>query len=244
MDDHFSEIGAGCQLPAATAQDLRERGFVVIRGPVPPERLARFAAAYDTAMDSGDATDLRVASTTTRLYDFVNRSSEFDDLYIYPPLLEACYQVIATPFKLSSTLGRTLRPHTAAQDLHVDIKRDSGDLPMIGFILMVDDFRPDNGATRFVPGSHKWPTVPKEVMQDRQAEYKGEVPACGPAGSLIIFNGSIWHGHTANKSAIARRSIQGYFVKREAQSGIDLSARMQPETLARIGPLARYVLAI
>jgi hypothetical protein len=80
MDDHFSEIGAGCQLPAATAQELRDRGFVVIPGPVPPERLARFAATYDTAMASGNAADLKVASTTTRLYDFVNRSSEFDDL--------------------------------------------------------------------------------------------------------------------------------------------------------------------
>jgi ectoine hydroxylase-related dioxygenase (phytanoyl-CoA dioxygenase family) len=160
------------------------------------------------------------------------------------PLLEACYHVIAAPFKLSTTLGRTLRPHAAAQDLHVDIKRDSADLPMVGFILMIDEFRPDNGATRFMPGSHKWPTVPEEVMHDRQAEYEGEVPACGPAGSLIIFNGSVWHGHTANKSARARRSIQGYFVRREAQSGIDLAARMQPETLARIGPLARYVLAV
>ena len=26
------------------------------------------------------------------------------------------------------------------------------DWPLVGFILMVDEFRPDNGATRFVPG--------------------------------------------------------------------------------------------
>jgi hypothetical protein len=244
MDDWFSMISAGCQLSAGAADELRDVGFVNIPGPVATNRLAQFATAYDAAMNSGNAADLKVASTTTRMYDFVNRGGEFDDLYIYPPLLEACRHVIGAPFKLSTILGRTLRPRSPAQDLHVDIKRDSEDLPMVGFILMVDEFRPNNGATRLVPGSHMWPEVPEKVAQDLQADYVGQVLACGPAGSLIIFNGSVWHGHTANESDEGRRSIQGYFVRREARSGINLPARMQPETLARIGPLARYVLAV
>ena len=244
MDEWFDRISAGGQLPAFAARELEDAGFVVIPGPVPTERLTQFAAAYDAAMQAGNEEDLKVASTTTRLYDFVNRRAEFDDLYIYPPLLEACCHVFGAPFKLSASLGRTLRPGAAAQNLHVDIKRDSEDLPMAGFILMIDDFRPDNGATRFVPQSHKWREVPEEVMDDLQADFDGEVLACGRAGSLIIFNGSVWHGHTANTTTQARRSIQGYFVKREARSGLDLSARMQRETLERIGPLARYVLAV
>jgi hypothetical protein len=244
MDDWFSLIRAGVQLPANTARDLRENGFVLMPGPIPPKQMPQLAAAYDAAMSSGNAADLKVASTTTRLWDFVNRGPEFDDLYLHPPLLEACSSVIGAPFKLSSTLGRTLRPHSPAQDLHIDIRRDSGDLPMVGFILMVDEFRPDNGATRFVPGSHTWPAVPEDIISDRRAAYEGETLACGPAGSLIVFNGSIWHGHTANLSGEPRRSIQGYFIRREALSGIDLPARIKPETLARIGPLARYLLAV
>ena len=73
-------------------------------------------------------------------------------------------------------------------------------------------------------------------MRDSQSDYEGEVLACGIAGSLILFNGSVWHGHTANVSSESRRSIQGYFVRRDANSGIDWSPRMQPETLARICP--------
>jgi hypothetical protein len=244
MDEWFGKIGAGGHLSAVTAEELRSVGFTVIPGPVAPERLARFAAAYDAAMNSGEAGDIKAGTSTTRLYDFVNRDAEFDDLYIYPPLLEACWHVIGAPFKLSTTLGRTLRTHSAAQDLHVDIQRDAEDVPMVGFILMIDEFRRDNGATRFVPGSHLWPGVPEKITHERQADYEGQVLACGPAGSLIIFNGSIWHGHTANESGKARRSIQGYIVRREASSGIDLPARMRPETLARISPLARYVLAV
>lgn len=245
MDDAwFSMIVSDCELPTYATDELQNAGFTIIPGPVPVDRLARFAAAHDAVMASGNAADLKVASTTTRLDDFVNRGVEFDDLYLYPPLLQACHHVIGVPFKLSSILGRTLRPRTAAQDLHIDIKRDSKDLPMVGFILMVDEFRRDNGATRFVPGSHTWAEVPEQVMRDSQSNYDGEVLACGIAGSLILFNGSVWHGHTANVSSESRRSIQGYFVRRDANSGIDWPPRMQPETLARICPLARYVLAL
>ena len=62
---------------------------------------------------------------------------------------------------------------------------------MVGFILMVDEFRTDNGATRFVPGSHVWPTIPDDCTQDTSADYEGEVLACGPAGSVIVYNGSV-----------------------------------------------------
>ncbi len=68
--------------------------------------------------------------------------------------------------------------------------------------------------------------------------------ACGEAGSLLVFNGSAWHGHTANTSSGPRRSLQGAFIPREGRAGTDFAARMQPETRARLGPVAQYVLAL
>ena len=68
--------------------------------------------------------------------------------------------------------------------------------------------------------------------------------ACGPAGSLLVFHGSAWHGHSANTSSDPRRSIQGAFIPQEGRAGTDFAARMQPETLARLGPLACQVLAV
>jgi ectoine hydroxylase-related dioxygenase (phytanoyl-CoA dioxygenase family) len=55
---------------------------------------------------------------------------------------------------------------------------------------MIDEFRPDNGATRFVPGSHRWPGTPGDALSDLRAAHDGQVLACGKAGSLLIFNGS------------------------------------------------------
>src|SRR5205085_10593049 len=132
--------------------------------------------------------DVSVGSTTTRVHGLVSRGPEFDELYAHRPVLEACGRVIGRPFKLSSLLARTVRPHSQAQPLHVDFRADADGWPMVGFIFMVDDFRRDNGATRFVPGSHKWPTIPGEVMEDPASDYEHQAAACGAAGSVIIYN--------------------------------------------------------
>ena len=69
--------------------------------------------------------------------------------------------------------------------------------------------------------------------------------ACGPVGSIVIFNASVWHGHSANKSNKPRRSIAAHFVPREAQaSPDDPSQHTRPETLLRISDLAKYVLNV
>jgi len=109
---------------------------------------------------------------------------------------------------------------------------------------MLDPFRDDNGATRFVPGSHLWSTVPLELLAGSNADYPGQILACAPAGSMILFNGSVWHGHAANRSAEPRRSIQGAYIRRDAESKADMRESLHPETLSRLSPLAKYVLAV
>jgi ectoine hydroxylase-related dioxygenase (phytanoyl-CoA dioxygenase family) len=115
---------------------------------------------------------------------------------------------------------------------------------MVGFIFMVDEFRHDNGATRFVPGSHRWPHAATDVMPDATADYEGQVWACGPAGSVVIYNGSVWHGHGINQTDEPQRSIQGAYIRRDDTQGMNQAARMRPETFARIGALAKYVLNV
>jgi ectoine hydroxylase-related dioxygenase (phytanoyl-CoA dioxygenase family) len=247
MDDWFSALAAGTDLSPAAAHALDERGFVVLPGPVPALQLERFALAYDAAVTAAASEDVHMGRTTTRVNDFVNRGAEFDALYVFPPLLAAARRVIGRPFKLSALHARTVRPGAAAQELHVDVPRHSADWPLVGFILMVDAFRPDNGATRFVPGSHRWPAAPgetEETSSDRTAAHADEVLACGPAGSLLIFHGSAWHGHSANVSPNPRRSLQGAFIPRTGLAATDFGARMGPDTRARLGPVARDVLAL
>jgi len=243
VQDFLSKMN-GFVLSASNRQELDGVGFTIIPGPVPAVELVQLAAAYDAAVNNAISDDVEVGSSTTRVRDFVNRGPEFDRLYLHPPVLKACCYIIDQPFKLSTMHARTLQPGLPAQDLHVDYECDSRGWTMVGFIFMIDEFRSDNGATRFVPGSHRWSDVPPALLGDRKVDYPGQVLACGPAGSMALFNGSVWHGHTVNRSDEPRRSIQGAYIRRDAESGENLPARMQPETLSRISPLAKYVLAV
>src|SRR6185295_17395252 len=187
MNDWLEAISASGALSTDAAEELEHRGFTVIRDVVPPSRLERLRHAYDAAMSSASGAELKIGSTTTRLGDFINQGEEIDALYTFPPLLDACRRIIGRPFKLSSLHARTLRPRSLNGKLHVDVRRDSADWPLAGFILMVDDFRPENGATRFVPGSHKWLVPPETHLSELRADHEEQVQVCGVAGSLIIF---------------------------------------------------------
>jgi len=244
MDDCFDAISETCELAAKATFELHHRGFTVLYGAVPHEDVESLTAAYDAAVSSATDADIKVGSTSTRVNDFVNRGEQFDALYVLPPLLKACCEVIKRPFKLSSFHARTLHQYSRGGEMHTDVQRNTVDGPLLNFIFMVDEFRPDNGATRFVPESHHWLCEPQDRISDLSADYDGQVLACGPAGSLLIFNGLVWHDHSANTSGKPRRSIQGAFIPRDGHAGTNFAARMQSDTRARLSPLAQYVLAV
>ena len=236
MDYWFNTLATGTKLAPSSLRSLLDDGFIVIPGPVPPEHLPELADAYDHAVLHADPTDVGQGGSTTRVHDFVNRGAKFDSLYLHPPVLEACCRLIEQPFKLSSLLSRTLNPQTPPQKLHVDFPLDGAGWPMLGFIFMVDEFRPETGATCFLRRSHG--------VKDSPGASHELVHACGPAGSIIVYNGSTWHGHGANVTDRPRRSIQGAYIRRTRKPSVHLPARMQLATLNRINPLAKYLLAL
>jgi ectoine hydroxylase-related dioxygenase (phytanoyl-CoA dioxygenase family) len=213
-----------------------------VPGPSTSQRFTALTDAYDRVMAAGCGPTFKDGSTTTRMSDLLSFSAIFDEVFLFAPLIEACSQFFGQDFKLSSFLGRTLKPGTPSQELHADLPRTSTEAPLLGFILMIDSFREENGATRFVPGSHKWPNLPSDSMADARAKHPDEILGCGEAGTMTIFDGAIWHGHTANVTLRERRSIQGYFSRRCAQQGFDFRMRLPEQAQARMTPIARRLL--
>jgi ectoine hydroxylase-related dioxygenase (phytanoyl-CoA dioxygenase family) len=230
---------------AAVGAELQEAGFCVLRGLVPAAKMARVAAAYDRAFAAATAPDLKVARSggSTRLSDLVTRDAEFDELYVLEPVLFACADTLGPQFQLSSFSGRTVLPGAAPQELHVDVRPDEDAWPLLGFIVMIDEFREDNGATRFVPGSHA--AEPARVREgNRRPDDGTHVLARGAPGSVIVYLGSTWHGYSANSSGTPRRSIQGAYIPRSGTAAMHWQSRLNAEARGRLSPSARRVLAI
>jgi hypothetical protein len=188
VDDHFAQIRASQELPPQMVEQLAVCGFLTITGPLSGTQFGELTDAYDQAMVEASGANLRIGSTTTRISDVLSFNPVFNEVFLFAPLLEACGHSIGEPFKLSSILGRTIRGGSSAQELHVDLPRASENAPLFGFILMIDPFQEENGATRFVPGSHRWPEIPSDRVLDARSTYPGEIPCLSTFGlNSLVF---------------------------------------------------------
>lgn len=209
----------------AIIASVREHGFAIIGRHLAEEALVLTRRRHIEALVAAEPQDTArsACGSNTRSY-LAAHGLDLDLLYLDPALLAVAAGVIEAPFKLSAFLSRTVHPGASAQALHVDLPRGSGAPTMLGFIYMLDDFRADNGATRFVPGSHRGSTSADAIL------------ATAPAGSLLVYDGATLHGFSDSTSDGDRRSIQGAFVTRSTPS---VTAR--PWHFGR-NDLARYLL--
>ena len=64
----------------------------------------------------------------------------------------------------------------------------------------LQDFTEANGATRLVPGSHRW-------VDEQPGPETAFVTAEIPAGSALFYFGSLWHGGGANSTDTPRLGV-------------------------------------
>ena len=210
-------------------------GVAIVPGPYAADDLAGLQAAYDRVVATADPADVRDGTRSIRV-NIVAGKAGFDSIYTHAPLLAAAAELIGDGFKLSAFHARTLKPHMPAEPLHQDFAPLPDGWPMVGFILAIDDFRVENGATRFLHGSQAMATL------DSEPEPADVRSACAPAGAMIMFNGSVWHGHGANITPRPRRSIQGALIRRDQRMAVDHVARLSADALNRLDPLERALL--
>lgn len=215
---------------------LPEKGFAVIPGPFRASDLKAAIGAYDHAVATARPEDCKEGSTSTRVNALLGRAPELAAILTHQPLLDAAAALIGGPFKLSAFHARSIRPGASAQALHQDVAPGEDGWPLLGFIFMIDPFQVENGATHFLPGSADLRELPEEPPPS------GLEHACGPAGSLLLFDGSVWHGHNANITAHWRRSVQGALIPKGATAAVDHRSYLRPELWSALPPEARLLM--
>lgn len=237
-------------LTAAQCSALDTNGFTILKEVIAPDWLAELRRAFDAIFArEGDQAGAEVAQMegVRRLADLVNKGPVFDPVYLQPTLLMAVFHVLQRPFKLHSLNGHDPLPGSGLQILHADWGQPSGPsgpYHVVNSIWMLDDFTQANGATRCVPGSHRKPGKVTDHLADRLADHPAQVQLTGRAGSVAVFNGSLWHSSYRNHSSSPRRTLHCAFIAREHPQQTNQREYLRPATAQRISPLARYILDV
>jgi Phytanoyl-CoA dioxygenase (PhyH) len=190
---------------------MHSQGYVILRNQIGGKVLQSMRSALDLInADTRWGVAEFEGYRTHRAYCIVGKTKTFDELVMNRSVLAIIEGYFGETPQLSASMGMTLYEGQRAQPLH----RDTGHYTLpwprppleVNSIWAFDDFLEDNGATRFIPGSHLIPNEDRPVDAPIIAEMS--------AGSVLIYDGSLWHGGGDSVLAGARRrSINNIFTR-------------------------------
>ena len=208
-------------MTAQQQHQLEEQGFVVLERGMGDDLLNELRSTIWRLFDEeGDRAghEFRTEEHAHRLANLVDKGEVFRRAIALPPVLDCVRGVLGPAIKLSSLNARSADPKSeVGQPLHVDMAAlpDEKGYWVCNTVWMLDDFTPDNGATRMIPGSHKWGRRPQDALDDPMAPHPQEVLLTGKAGTIAIMNAHMWHGGTANRSAAPRLAMHAFYCRRD-----------------------------
>jgi hypothetical protein len=198
--------------PHASVDDvgaaLAAEGCVVVDDLVAPEVLDTLAAELEPFMAVTPYGDDFSGHHTRRTGGLIARSPAARDLVTHPTVTGAVGTVLghATTFQLHLTQVISIEPGQGAQPVHRDqwafdfFSFPNGYEVTCNTIWAMTDFTEANGATRVIPGSHRfadklrfgdWDTEPAEMRK----------------GSVLLYTGALYHGGGPNSSDGTRHGV-------------------------------------
>lgn len=131
----------------------------------------------------------------------------FLELLSHPVALKLVESLLDTPPLVSNFSANIALPGSGSMRLHADqalVVPPPWHAPWaLNIIWCFDDVDEGNGATRYLPGSHRFPDfdeVPVDAT-DRTVAFTA------PAGSVIAMDGRLWHTSGRNTSADRERAM-------------------------------------
>jgi len=174
-------------------------------------------------------------SSTTRVYNLLAHGGPWLDVPVHPKVLPIAEAVLGGQILVSSLSSIAIGPGETPQPIHADDQVMPIARPHVPVVCnsmwALTDFTEANGATRIVPGSHRFDHNPE------YGSYPESIPAEMVAGSILVWNGSLWHGGGANATdqtrvGIAMNYCAGWIRQQENQQlGIpfDVMAGFSPQ---------------
>src|SRR6185369_2344734 len=179
---------------ARHVEAVRRDGFTIVENAISPElidELAETLARLERDLGAKPAGNGFEGHRTVRIYNLLVHGAPFADVPVHPSVLPIVEGVLDPGCLISSLSSIAIDPGETAQPIHADDMVIPLAKPHRAIVCnsmwALTDFTAENGATRLVPGSHL----------KANPEYGGRyetVPATMKKGSVLIWEGSLWHG--------------------------------------------------
>jgi len=188
---------------------INRDGAVILRDMLTPEGLKRLKSELMPYIEAtGKGKDEFFGHNTTRTCGLIARSAMCREMLVNKTLLSVCDQVLlpsCESYQILTTQAIRIKPGESVQHLHRDRwawgRHLSKEIePQLNCMWAVTDFTQENGATQVVPGSMDWPD--DQLATEEQICY-----AEMKAGSVMVFNGSVFHGGGNNRSGGERIGV-------------------------------------
>lgn len=228
---------------ATALHEIEDQGYTVLEDVIDHDFLDTLSEELlRIEHDQGvlPSSNLFEGEKTVRIYNLLVYGSPFSEIPIHPALLPVIEGVLDDGCLISSVSSISIGSGETPQPIHADdqligLKRPHAAI-VCNSMWAITDFTDENGATRIVPGSHKnssWPEYGKQKIESIPAEMK--------RGSILIWNGSLWHGGGANRTGERRVGIaMNYcagFIRQQENQQLGLPRKLVagfPERLQRL----------
>ena len=200
---------------------VQDHGWAVIPAVLDTESILEARAALEEAEAASESLGLPVTiealdpgGRNRRVYDLVARGSVFEGLAEHPVVLAAVEALLGADIILSNFTANTALPGSGSMNAHCDqstvMPEPWPEMMAMNAIWCLHDVDEENGATRYLTGSHEY-TAFADVPDDPKQSM---VPFSADAGSVILMHGRLWHTSGENRSTDRDRSLLFAFYTR------------------------------
>jgi ectoine hydroxylase-related dioxygenase (phytanoyl-CoA dioxygenase family) len=255
----------------ADLEAIDAHGFVILERLLGADEVAAMRGALAALLADADAGGTPLGRNdfegvrTQRIYSLVAKHVLFERLVEHPRVLAICDALLEPNYLLTASQAINIHPGETAQAVHCDDAFYSIPRPRpavsVSTIVAIDDFTAENGATQIVPGSHRWDDAYvanqfrridfRTKARDRRVPEEAAVPdgleprlvdATMPAGSVIVFLGTLLHRGGANRSRAARLALSNQYCQPWARQQENYTLGIPPAQARAMSPRVRQLL--
>ncbi len=223
---------------------VRSDGFTIVENAISADFIDELSKSLDRLekeLDARPAGNDFEGHRTVRIYNLLAYGAPFDQVPVHESVLPIVEGVLDEGCLVSSLSSIALDPGESAQPIHADDMVIPLEKPHRAIVCnsmwALTDFTAANGATRIAPGTHRQ----ANPVYGADCET---VPAEMAKGSVLIWDGALWHGGGANTTQARRTGLaMNYcagFIRQQENQQLGLSPDLVKAFSPRLQELVGY----